>query len=416
MLMGIMLFSLSCPFIQWPVQYQIPTFVPDVPYAEEIWQGPIQEEVTSKNNEQVFYFADFLANCYLLGLLIGLILLSWKLLILLNIRLNAKRITLHSKSIWLTDHPEAPFSWGKWIFLSRENWKEEESDMILIHEEAHVKEKHSLDTLLASFLKIVCWYNPLCWHMGKYLPQLHEYLADQYTLRTGISKEEYLRLIQQKIQAHFLPAHAFFRPSIKNRIQMMIKPNTTVMMKAVYLAFLPIGALLFFSFVTPITSNPMVPTPLVEPFTQLAEEIIQVPDDHIPSIKPLKEADIKRMSSGFGMRIHPASKKKQMHWGIDFAAEMGKPVIATADGEITTTQFRSETKGYGRRVVIKHSEVYTTSYSHLSGFNCKVGQQVKKGEVIGYIGSSGQSWAPHLHYEVFKDGKRVDPAAYFGLQ
>jgi murein DD-endopeptidase MepM/ murein hydrolase activator NlpD len=114
-----------------------------------------------------------------------------------------------------------------------------------------------------------------------------------------------------------------------------------------------------------------------------------------------------------GMRMHPITKQKKMHKGVDFVAKKGTPVIATADGRIIKKTFEQEGKGYGRYLAIQHDNVYVSVYTQLSGFNAEVGDVVKKGDVIGYVGSSGISTGAHLHYEVHKNGERVNPVDYF---
>ena len=103
-----------------------------------------------------------------------------------------------------------------------------------------------------------------------------------------------------------------------------------------------------------------------------------------------------------------------MHNGIDLAAEEGTPVKATADGVVEKTEEWPE--GYGKYIVVVHDDVYTTLYAQLSEMKVKVGEKVKQGDVIGLVGSSGLSTAPHLHYEVRKNGNPVDPADYFDIK
>jgi len=131
----------------------------------------------------------------------------------------------------------------------------------------------------------------------------------------------------------------------------------------------------------------------------------------IPAIQPVSNEDLKRLASGFGMRMHPIYKVRKMHTGTDFSLPTGTPVYATGDGQVvsTTTKF----SGYGKYIKIKHGFGYQTLYAHLSEFNVKPGQKVKRGQIIGYSGNTGGSTAPHLHYEVINNGKKVDPAYYF---
>ena len=133
----------------------------------------------------------------------------------------------------------------------------------------------------------------------------------------------------------------------------------------------------------------------------------------LPSIMPVNNKDLKRTSSGWGYRMHPIYKVRKMHWGQDFTAPIGTPVYATGDGEVTEVSGSTRSRvGLGLSISIDHGYGYETVYGHLSGFNVKSGQKVKRGDVIGYVGNSGGSTAPHLHYEVHKNGQKVNPAYY----
>lgn len=128
----------------------------------------------------------------------------------------------------------------------------------------------------------------------------------------------------------------------------------------------------------------------------------------IPAIRPLK--NMYSVTSGFGRRYHPILKRLRAHTGVDIAAPKGTPVYATADGTVTS---ESPGGGYGLVVVINHGYTYKTLYAHLSKKTVKPGQKVKRGQVIGYVGSTGMSTGSHLHYEVIKNGQRVNPVYYF---
>jgi murein DD-endopeptidase MepM/ murein hydrolase activator NlpD len=131
----------------------------------------------------------------------------------------------------------------------------------------------------------------------------------------------------------------------------------------------------------------------------------------VPSIQPVNNIGLKRLVSGYGMRMHPIYKVKKLHAGVDFAAPIGTPIYATGDGEVTLV--RNSLSGYGKQVEISHGFGFKTKYAHMSKYIVKMGQKVKRGEIIGYIGNTGASTGPHLHYEIHKDRKRVDPVHYF---
>ncbi|MCL6462303.1 Peptidase family M23 [Flavobacterium micromati] len=131
----------------------------------------------------------------------------------------------------------------------------------------------------------------------------------------------------------------------------------------------------------------------------------------IPAIQPVRNENLKRMASGFGYRTDPFTKVKKMHKGMDFTAQTGTPIYATGDGVVTRAD--NSASGYGNHIVIRHGFGYETLYAHLSKYKSRAGQRVKRGDVIGYVGSTGRSEAPHLHYEVHKDSKVVNPLNFY---
>ncbi len=131
----------------------------------------------------------------------------------------------------------------------------------------------------------------------------------------------------------------------------------------------------------------------------------------IPAIQPVANKQLIALASGFGLRIHPIYKVKKMHTGIDFAAAIGTPIYATADGNID--KLHVSFSGYGKMLEIDHGFGYRTRYAHMHGFAVRQGQKVKRGDLIGYVGDTGLSTAPHLHYEVFVNGIHANPVHYF---
>jgi murein DD-endopeptidase MepM/ murein hydrolase activator NlpD len=131
----------------------------------------------------------------------------------------------------------------------------------------------------------------------------------------------------------------------------------------------------------------------------------------IPAIQPVSNKQLIALASGYGLRIHPIYKVKKMHHGIDFAANIGTPIYATADGKIAVVDVKFS--GYGKVIEIDHGFGYRTRYAHMHGFAVRLGQQVKRGDLIGYVGDTGVSTAPHLHYEVLINGVQVNPVHYF---
>ena len=131
----------------------------------------------------------------------------------------------------------------------------------------------------------------------------------------------------------------------------------------------------------------------------------------IPAIQPVKNEQLKHMASGFGYRSDPFTKARKMHKGMDFTSPTGTPVYATGDGVVRRAD--AGASGFGNHIVVNHGFGYETTYAHLSRYNCRPGKRVKRGDIIGFVGSTGRSQAPHLHYEVHKNGKVVNPINFY---
>ena len=159
-----------------------------------------------------------------------------------------------------------------------------------------------------------------------------------------------------------------------------------------------------------LTKQIVIQSKSLDEIAQLAEEKEKLLTA-IPSIQPVKNGDLTRMASGFGYRSDPFTKVRKKHWGMDFTAPRGTPIYAPGDGVVVRVDRRAS--GYGRHIRIDHGFGYKSLYAHLYKYNVKKGQKVKRGDIIGFIGSSGRSQAPHLHYEIFKDGSRVNPINFY---
>jgi murein DD-endopeptidase MepM/ murein hydrolase activator NlpD len=130
----------------------------------------------------------------------------------------------------------------------------------------------------------------------------------------------------------------------------------------------------------------------------------------LPAIQPVANKDLKRMASGYGMRMDPIYRTPKFHAGMDFSAKEGTEIYATGNGVITYSGYKSD---YGNCVMIDHGFGYQTLYGHLSKFAARVGQKVARGETIGYVGNTGKSTGPHLHYEVIVRGRHDNPSKYY---
>lgn len=147
------------------------------------------------------------------------------------------------------------------------------------------------------------------------------------------------------------------------------------------------------------------------------DEIVKLATDKekllqsIPAIQPVKKQDLQRLASGFGWRIDPFTKSSKQHKGMDFSAHVGTPIYATGNGIVVSAD-RSK-PGYGNHIEINHGFGYVTLYAHLGSFKVRPGQHVKRGDLIGFVGMTGRTSGPHLHYEVHKNGVAIDPINFY---
>ena len=161
---------------------------------------------------------------------------------------------------------------------------------------------------------------------------------------------------------------------------------------------------------TTLTSRVKVQSKSYEQIDELIKNKEQLLS-HTPAIQPVSNQDLNRIASGFGYRIDPVYKTVKMHAGLDFAAPQGTPIYATANGTVTTAGNKGN--GYGNHVIINHGYGYETLYGHMVKVKSNPGQKVTRGEVIGWVGSTGKSTGPHCHYEVHKNKNKIDPVYFF---
>ncbi|WP_276388245.1 M23 family metallopeptidase [Eudoraea chungangensis] len=159
-----------------------------------------------------------------------------------------------------------------------------------------------------------------------------------------------------------------------------------------------------------IQKQMVVQSKSLDEITKLAEEKEKLLAA-IPAIQPINNEEMTRMASGYGWRSDPFTKARKMHWGMDFTAPKGTPIYASGDGVIARADNRAS--GFGKHIRIDHGYGYISIYAHLSKYNVKRRQKVKRGDLIGFVGSTGRSEAPHLHYEVWKDGDKINPINFY---
>lgn len=298
------------------------------------------------------------------------------------------------------------FSCFHWIFIPKQ--KQYTYDLaILKHEIAHVNLKHTYDLILTEVYLALFWFNPMVYQFKRSLKAIHEFQADQSAIGNQIKKSTYLEILLQDFKVSSSPNFlSFFNyPIIKKRIEMITKENSKKHALLRYGLILPVLAGLMLACTLPETKVEL-PTVQVVQATEVVKPEVVI-EDGPPSIFPVKDYSKNSIYALFGKgKIHPITKKKRFHHGIDIKAPEGTPVVATANGVI---QSALNEENWGNRVIIKHADGYDTRYSHLQSFKVTKGQKVKKGEIIAFLGNTGLSIGPHLHYEVRKDGKLQDP-------
>ena len=372
------------------------------------------------------------------------------------------------------DEKQSGHSFFNYIFIQKVHFSMSRMRDVILHEKMHARLFHSIDLLFIGFLTIFQWFNPFIYLFRRVLVETHEYQADQAVIREGVNKEYYKRLLVEQASSTLMNGltSSFNQSIIKNRLIMMNNLKSGSTSKIKYALVFPfvffIGILFAVSqenidhsiaeLVIHTDRGPVVATSnMVEmnlsddpikietkggfhynPDTEKAEfianeingitdkgsfsimaeniyyykkerRIIGFTDDYIPSISPIDKSKLKRVASGYGMRMHPILKVKNMHSGVDFSAEQGTEIKATADGVIREAEYDDK---FGYYVFIDHQSEFSTAYMHMASYIVKPGEAVKKGQVIGYVGNTGISKAPHLHYEIMKDGEHVNPGDY----
>ncbi|MCB2195652.1 MAG: peptidoglycan DD-metalloendopeptidase family protein [Bacteroidetes bacterium] len=302
----------------------------------------------------------------------------------------------------------APFSFFNYIFISKDDYGSIGSNELLLHEFVHARQKHSFDVIFLELLLVLQWFNPFIYRYRLAFKEVHEYLADRGVLVKQTDRTAYQKLILDQIEKGFqinLASH-FNYSLTKNRIKMMTRINSSKKAYVKILFVLPLVLVLLSAFTIETAKESVVEK---SGFNFMIDQSTKV-----PSLFPVKKIEGVKISSGFGMRMHPIKKEKMMHNAVDIKAPQGTPVYAAADGMVRKVkQNHKEGTGYGRYIIIDHEEGFSTLYAQLAGYNVKEGEEVNKGEIIGYVGSSGMSTGSHLHYEVMKDGENVNPEKYF---
>ena len=405
-LIASLIFSFIIPFIR--ITYLKDSI--DIPhhllkFSETFNEYFIQRVNTAYDHSSGVSWLKILSLIYLTGMMISVYRFLASVISLFHIiRQGTIYRHNHFKLVYI-DEAISPFSFLHFIMISKAFYSDAELKNIIAHENVHIKQLHSFDIILIETIKVLTWFNPLINHVKRSVKAIHEYIADRCVIESGTDPLEYqMLLIRQNFNHKIQNLTSHLNVSlIKKRIMMLTNNQKTMTRNHRYFLTIPLLVIMLmaFSYKNIISDNVITGS----------SALLQ--SENRPCISPVEKDEI-RVTSGYGMRIHPIYKKEMMHEGIDLAAAEGTHVVATAEGiikEIADENY--DPKGYGKFIVIVHDQTYMTMYAQLSEVLVKEKQSVKKGEIIGRVGESGLSTAPHLHYEVWKNNEKVNPADYF---
>lgn len=419
LLLTICTFVVLAPIIEFPLPQHANEQLGQLSTMVGEWELQVQEVVASEPFNMSGTFADranhpkdswtishLILLIYLFGVGLASVRLSSSLWAIYQLM---KKHSLSSQNgYWLAEtHLSHSFSFASVLFISHKHLKlpREELQQIILHEKAHIHQRHTIDILLVELMGLLFWFHPIIYVLRKELKQIHEYLADQEVLK-HIQPSRYaqllLKLAIQKPTLSLSLIHPFIYVSLKNRIIMMNNQNSSKWkLLLMFPAFMILSALW-------VLFSPALAEIKEEVRPLITQEVIT--SIHQTDVAPDKwPMDGGKIRSGFGMRLNPYTQKKQMHTGIDIGAPTGTFVFAAGDGKVLKTGFDRKK---GKFIEIEHGSQYQTHYFHLVEIGAKEGQSLKKGQQIGKSGNTGVSKGPHLHFEIWKDGESVDPLPY----
>ncbi|MDT0608151.1 M23/M56 family metallopeptidase [Croceitalea rosinachiae] len=389
-----LLISLLLPFVtitQTTYVERAPMFLTDLSSFTMVTE-------TSNESLALFNWLGLLLIIYILGTVYFGLRLIVQLYSIRTIRKKSEVVIEDSFYHVKTNDYISPFSFFKHIFYYPKQFSKNELNTIISHEKVHAKELHSIDILLTEVLCIFQWFNPAIWFYKSSIKQNLEFLADSKTCQEYEDKKQYQYLmLKQIVGSHKITiANPFFNSLIKKRIIMLNRNQSKRINALKLLVILP----LLFLFLVGFNTKEVVK------FRENAKvKSIEKPFD-VEFINPLNQSDIQKISLGFGPAKSPFTNEMEFHQGIDLVASTGKDVKASANGTVKVSSLGFNNGNY---ILLEHENGYLTKYMHLNDRVAKVGDQVKSGDVIGHVGNTGKSTGPHLHFEISKSGKSLNP-------
>ncbi len=357
---------------------------------EQFYEPAILTRKTNVTDYHSFVSTRFvLFSIYSCGIFVFAFSMFFHIRFIVNFRKKCQSHYFHGQKLYSLKGNHSPFSCFKWIFIPEKLLTSKDLNIIIYHEKVHVKQWHTFDLILSELFCILCWFNPLVFLLKKSVKNIHEFIADKEVVNNCSSVQDYLQLLSQQIQLKMFCrlTSSFNFLTFKNRIEMITNNKISKFRLSAYVLIFPVLFMLSVAFTPKENQN----------------------KENTPNISPIEKQSITKISV-YGKRVHPITGVEHLHSGIDFAAKEGIPVVATANGNVVKAYHNKH--GHGNLVFIKHNDTFSTFYSHLSEIKVKPGQKVMKGDVIGLVGNTGLSAGPHLHYEVWKNDEKVDPALY----
>ncbi|MBI9066801.1 MAG: peptidoglycan DD-metalloendopeptidase family protein [Salinivirgaceae bacterium] len=357
--------------------------------------------------EKTFSAWKILSFIYLIGLIFFLLKASIQLIRIFNLYKQHKKIINGVNKIIITPKHLPPFSFFNWIFLPEDEYSSADMHPIIEHERIHAKQWHSIDLLLTELFCICLWFVPFVYSFKNSIKSVHEYLADKKVAKDAHTTIDYLKLLAANTEKYTLIglSNNFYCSTLKNRITMITKNRSSKLASIKYLLLLPAFVLLIQTFACNSETELQENSSTIDQSSAIEKD---------PSfIEPISSTNYE-ISAKYENMYNPITKKNIFHKGFDLKAKTGTEIIAAAEGKIV--KVRPSDEGYGNLIAIEHENNMLTLYAHLSEFKVAVGDIVKQGDIIGLVGNTGMSTGPHLHFEIRKDGEKVNPADYIDFK